>query len=127
MHGTGLFSNLPRPNITAILASYPSGSRKIVEARDNLMDKMIGQKFLNSSTSRTAYVTPCIMHNLLPAVERTPQYIFVGLSCEAGTFSPYLCPMGYKYFDFPSVSSFLHRRADLHDFLGRLCGKRIGM
>ena len=103
MHGTGLFSNLPRPNITAILASYPSGSREIVEARDNLMDKMIGQKIQNSSTTSSTYVTPFIMHDLLPAVERTPQYIFVGLSCEAGTYSPYLCPMGYNYFDFPSV------------------------
>jgi hypothetical protein len=105
--------------------SYPSGNSEIVDIRDELIEKMIGRKFLNSSTTSCTYTTPGISHDPMPALERTPQYIFVGIACEAGTFSPYLCPMNYDFYDFPSVSGYLHRRADLRDFLGRLSGKNL--
>ena len=90
----------------------------IVEARDNLTEMMLGQKLMNSS-----YITPFVAHCPMPALERTPQHVFVGLVCEAGTYSPYLCPSDYRHYNFPSIKEFLHRRADLRDFLGRLGGK----
>ena len=118
MHASGPFTHLPLPNRIAILASYPSGNSMIVEARDNLTELMLGQKLMNSS-----YTTPFVSHGPMPALERTPQYIFVGALCEAGTYSPYLCPSDYGHYHFPAVRDFLHRRADLRDFLGRLGGQ----
>jgi len=44
---------------------------------------------LNSSSTASTYATPFILHGLLRASERTPQYIFAGLSREAVTYSPY--------------------------------------
>jgi hypothetical protein len=90
----------------------------VVSLRNQLSEKIIGQPFLKSSS----YLTPFVTHEVLPAVERTPQYIFVGLHCEAGWFSPYICAASYDHPDPQAVYDFLHRRADLMAFLARLLG-----
>ena len=123
MHAKGVFRGLPRANVIALVASYPSGDSNIVAVRDRLSRKLLGRPFSNSLYSSTCpYVAPFVSHSPMPMWERTPQYIFVGQRCEPGLPSPYICPCYYPHFDFDALRHFLYLRADLEDFLGRLSG-----